>query len=41
MILMQSLHYGMALIDRVLDAGRAIGRQMELDDALRKVNLEL
>ena len=38
---MQSLHYRMALIDRVLDTGRAIGRQMELNDALRKVNLEL
>ncbi|THU55552.1 hypothetical protein C4D60_Mb11t07780 [Musa balbisiana] len=39
-LLMQSMHYGMALIDRVLDIGRAIGRQMELDDALWKVNLE-
>ena len=38
---MQSLHYGMTLIDRVLDVGRAIERQMDLDDALWKVNLEL
>ncbi|THU58501.1 hypothetical protein C4D60_Mb03t14970 [Musa balbisiana] len=39
--LVWSLHYGMALIDWVLDARWAIGRQMDLDDALRQMNLKL
>ena len=38
---MQSQHYGMALIDRVLDVGWVIRHQLEMDAALRLENLEL